>query len=399
LSCTPAQPRRAIAANCLASLFWSFNFGVGATLASVHLEKAGYSNMEIGLNTGVYYLGIAVAAALVPWLIRHWGRGCILLGMVVSGASVAAFPYYTGLVPWFTLRFLNGVGGALSLIPLETLVNLQAPADKRSRNFGFYAFSVALGMALGTAIGMEIYPSTPELAFLLGGVVVVPGCIVVAFWQIWPEKMPEEESSSGPLPFRRIFFCLGSAYSQGFLEGGMMALLPVYLLVTIGLSTEQTGWLMSCIMIGVILLQVPLASFSDKFGRTRVLLACHAITILGLCFTPLCRGPSFGLAFWLILTGACSAAFYPLGLALLGEQTPRSGLARANAWYLGINCMGSLSGPILCGMTADLFGARSMFAAGLVAVAAVPCIGLLLHWRAVVARPAVGGIAVEREAA
>jgi MFS family permease len=397
LNCFPAHPRRAIAANCLASLFWSFNFGAGATLASVHLEKAGYSNMEIGLNTGVYYLGIALAAGLVPWLIRHWGRGCIFLGMVVSGASVAVFTYCTGLWPWFTLRFLNGVGGALSLIPLETLVNLQAPPEKRSRNFGFYAFSVALGMALGTAIGMEIYPAAPDLAFLLAGAACIPGCFVVAFWQVWPKKMPEEESSTGPVPFRRIFFCLGTAYSQGFLEGGMMALLPVYLLVTIGLTTENTGWLMSCIMIGVILLQVPLASLSDKVGRMRVLLGCYAVTMLGLTFTPLC-GPSLWLGLCLVLTGACSAAFYPLGLALLGEQTPRSGLARANAWYLGINCMGSLSGPVLCGITADMFGARAMFAVGLAAVCAVPCLGLLLHWRAVVANSALDSV-VERKAA
>ena len=65
---------RTLAAICLSGMLWAFSFGVGAPLASVWLHKAGYNDKIVGLNTGVYYLGIALAAAAVPWMMRHWGR-------------------------------------------------------------------------------------------------------------------------------------------------------------------------------------------------------------------------------------------------------------------------------------------------------------------------------------
>jgi len=103
--------RRAMTANCLASLFWSFNFGLGAPLASLWLQDHGHSATVIGLNTGVYYLGIALAAGVVPWMMRRFGRGCPVLGMVISGLTVAFFPWGGGILGWFVLRLLNGVGG------------------------------------------------------------------------------------------------------------------------------------------------------------------------------------------------------------------------------------------------------------------------------------------------
>lgn len=376
---TPPPPvtRRAMSTNCLAGLFWSFNFGLGAPLASLWLQDHGHSATVIGLNTGVYYLGIALAAGIVPWMMRRFGRGCPVLGMVASGLSVALFPWGGGLFGWFLLRLLNGVGGALSLIPMETFVNHASPHEHRARNFGFYAFSVALGIALGTLVGMQMYSGTPRLAFVLGG--VVPFLSVIAILGgVSRMEAPAEEDAKGTLPVGRIFLSLGSAWSQGFLEGGMIALLPIYLLA-IGLTDSAVGWLMSGMMMGVIGFQVPVAWLADRLGRTNVLLGCYAVTAVSLVFMPFCTGSAW-LALWLFLAGACSAAFYPLGLALLGEKTPRSGLARANAWYLGINCVGSLTGPVCCGIAMDEFGRRALFVAGEMAVVLV-----LVAW--VIVRP------------
>jgi MFS family permease len=89
---------------------------------------------------------------------------------------------------------------------------------------------------------------------------------------------------------------------------------------------------------------------------------------------------------WLFLVGACSGAFYPLGLATLGERTPPAGLARANAWYLAINCVGSLIGPACTGHIMDRFGQRAMFAAGEFAVVVVIAAWAVLQVYGVVKR-------------
>jgi MFS family permease len=355
---------------CLVSAAWAFSFGLGAPLASLWLRDDKQSNTVIGLNTGTYYLGIALAAGLVPWLMRRWGRGCPIVGMVVSGLTVAWFPWGDGLAGWFVLRFVNGVAGAMSLIPLETYVNRQSPAAQRSQNFGFYAFAIALGWALGNLVGLQLYSEWPRLAFGLGGTAGLVAGVIVLGWLPWPEEPHEQRRSRAPLAPVRNCFGFGSAWSQGFLEGGMVAFLTLYLLF-LGLSDVRVSWLTSGLMIAVILFQVPVAWLADRLGRSRVLLGCYAVTALGLALLPFCADSGW-LVLWLFLVGACSGAFYPLGLALLGDRLPETALARAGAWYLGINCLGSLSGPVIMGRLMDHFGERAMFVVGGAAVVLIP---------------------------
>jgi MFS family permease len=380
---TPFRKGRSLLVLCLASAGWAFSFGLGAPLASLWLEDQGYTDSAVGLNTGVYYLGIAVTSALVPWLMRRGGRHCPAAGFVLSGLTVALFPWGGTLAGWTVLRLLNGVGGALSLIPTETCVNRHSPPADRARNFGCYAVAIAGGWALGNLVGLQMYDAAPRLAFAVGGLVTLAAAPLLWAGLPRPGELDEEPGGRVPLPWRRGLLSFGSAWSQGFLEGSMVSLLPIYLLF-VGLSKEEISWLTSGIMIGVILFQVPVAWLADRLGRTAVLLACYGVVLAGLVALPFCRGEA-PLAVCLFLTGACSGAFYPLGLALLGEQVHAAALSRANAAYLALNCLGSLTGPVVTGVVMDVFGKPAMAAVGVVAVALV--LALWLGLRTTAAAP------------
>ena len=374
---TPAPSARTLVPLCLASVCWAFSFGLSAPLASLWLKHAGCGATTIGLNTSLYYLGIALAAGLVPRLMRRWGHRSAALGMLASGVTVALFPWGGGLAGWHLLRLLNGFAGAMSLIPVESLVNHNAIPEQRARDFGFYAFSIALGMALGTLVGMQMDEAAPRLAFLQGGLLGLAAAVAVWGWLPASAVAVEEAHARAPLDFRRNFLSFGSAWSQGFLEGGMVALLPIFLLST-GLSEAGASWLMSSIMIGVIAFQVPVAWLADRLGRGNVLLGCYGVAAVGLAVVPLCSGTAW-LTVWLFLVGACSGAFYPMGLAILGERLPAPSIPRANAWYLGINCVGSVVGPACTGRVMDWFGRTGMFAAGEFAVVSVVAVWLVLR--------------------
>jgi MFS family permease len=377
---------------CLASVCWAFSFGLSAPLASLVLRDAGFGDTIVGLNTGTYYLGIALTAGLVPRLLRRGGHRCLVWGMIASGVSAGAFFQGDGLIGWFILRALNGATGAISLIPLETYVNQQSAPERRAQNFGCYAFCIALGMALGTLVGMQLYAHWPRTAFVVGGVVPLLGAGVVAVWRPCFPTVEEQCQEKTALGLARNFLGFGSAWSQGFLEGGMVGLLPIYLLA-VGLSDTAVSWIMSGLMIGVILAQVPLAWLADRLGRVVVLAGCNLVALLGIACLYFETGIGW-LAFWLFVVGATSGAFYPLGLALLGERLPAAGLARASAWYLAINCLGSLTGPVVAGAVMDQFGRHALFLAGGGAVLLV-----LVTWVAVGRRhgrvPATSESAIE----
>jgi MFS family permease len=383
------SPRRTLLLLCLASAGWAFSFGLGAPLASLWLADAGCPSGLIGLNTSTYYLGIALAAVVVPRLMRCSSRTCVLAGMALDGLTTALFPWCGGHAGWFALRLLGGAGSALSLIPMETLVNHNAPPDRRARDFGFYAFSVALGVGLGSICGLPLYPIAPRLAFALGGLVTLLAALLLR-WEIpWERTQTCNADGDGPFALRGQLLSLGTAWAQGFLEGGMLTFLSIYLML-LGYSEAGTGSLLGGLFLGVVLFQVPVAWLADRLGRRAVLLACHAVLLAGLCGLPFCTGP-LALGAWLFALGGCCGALYPLGLALLGEGVPAAALARANAWYLACNCAGSLSGPVLMGLAIDCFGRSAQFAVGGAAVVLAVGNGLLWSRRRAAGQPTETG--------
>jgi MFS family permease len=363
-----ASPRRTLTVLCLASAGWAFSFGLGAPLAALWLRDAGFGTTLQGLNTSVYYLGVALAAPALPPLMRRSARRCVLAGMLLSAAATALFPWCDGLAAWFALRALTGVGTALCLIPMETLVNQNAPPDRRARDFACYAVAVALGVGAGPVIGLPLYAAAPRGAFALGGLLPLLAVGVVLGW--FPAVgVAEEDRGDAPVPVRDNLLGFGTAWLQGFLEGGMMTFLSVYLLA-LGYTEDGASGLMAALFAGVLLFQLPAGWLADRLGRTRLVLGCHAVVFLGLLALPCWDRPAT-LGVELFFVGGCSAALYPLGLALLGERLPPAALARANAWYLACNCAGSVIGPVLMGLAVDFFGNRALFAAGALAVVAV----------------------------
>jgi MFS family permease len=361
--------RRALVILCIVSAGWAFSFGLGAPLASRWLDEAGLRAQLVGLNTSLYYVGVALASLIAPWLMRRGDRACLVAGMVVDAFTTALFPWIEAPALWFLLRFLGGVGSALALIPMETRVNANAPPDRRARDFGVYAFSVASGIGLGTIFGLLLYPIAPRLAFALGGAVTLAAAIFAGIALPAATAIVPETATHPRLSLWRECFPLATAWVQGFLEGGMLTFLALYL-ARLGHGDHVVSGLMGGLFLGVILIQIPIAVLADRLGRHRVVLACHLLVLAGLVVLPFCTGAGV-LALWLFLVGASCAALYPLGLALLGERVPATALAHANAWYLASNCAGSLSGPLVLGVAIDFFGQRALFVVGATAVVLV----------------------------
>jgi len=370
---------------CLTTAAWSFGFGAGSQLVSHWMNDQQASNELIGWNHSCYYLGLAIASLGVPWLTRRLGARGAALGMIACGPTLLFFPWMDGPVGWIALRLLNGGASALSLVPLEALVSRDAKPGQRARDFAFYGVALTLGGALGMWAGLNLYEYNAVLAFVLASATPMAGGLAIL---LWLRPGPAPAAAQAPpltLQWRRHFLSFGTAWSQGFLEGGMLAFLALYM-ESRGLTADLAGDLMGVTTLGVMLFQVPVSWLADRHGRVPVLLGCYAVVIAGLALAPLCPG-TVTLAVCLFVFGACAGAMYPLGLALLGDGHSEASLARVYSWYLAMECVGSLMGPPAMGTAIDRWGGWALFAVGLAAVVAV-----LIVWGAIRARSPVAAV-------
>jgi len=322
----------------------------------------------------------------VPRMIRRWGARCAAAGLALSAVSTFLLPHTATLTGWYVLRLLNGAASAMTLIPLETYISRDARREHRSRNFGFYAVALTLGGGLGIGLGPNLFDPGDRLPFWLGGIVVFLAALAFLGYRSALATLGDETAAPPPVHPSRSFLSYGTAWSQGFLEGGLLAFLLLYLL-SLGLSDESAGYMQGASVVGILLFQVPISWLGDRLGRTTVLLVCYAVVVAGLAVLPLCA-PGFWLAFWLFLLGGCCGAFYPLGVALLGGGDSEMGVVRAYARYLILECVGSQMGPPLMGMPSDWWGEAAMFAVGEAAVVCVLLAWLVVRWAH---RPRAGG--------
>ena len=362
---------------CLTSAGWEFCLGLGSQVVSRWLHAQTISDTVIGLNHSFYYFGAAVGSCAVPMMTRRLGPvWCAGLGMIFSGISLAIYPWGEGETEWYLLRFVNGWASAMALVPLEALISRASAPERKTRNFACYGVALALGAALGVQRAPYFYDLGGDLAFQRGGCApALAGLILLA--ALHGRLRPVEEPNiKTPLGWGRNFLSYGTAWAQGFLEGGMLAFLVLFLSAR-GFSNGEAETLMSVTIVGVILFQVPVSWLADRYGKTPLLLACYGVVLGGLVAIPWLSN-SIALAACLFCFGACSGAMYPLGMAMLSDRMPESGLARAYAWYLAVECVGSQAGAAAMGKARDLWGETSMFTIGFVAVAGVVAAWLVL---------------------
>lgn len=357
---------------CVATFFWALAFGVHSQAASHWLSAVGASNTAIGWNHAGYYLGLAVGSVLMPRALGLWGMRCAMVGMGVSALAQICFPLAGNLTGWFLLRLVGGVAGAWSIIPLETWISGNAPAGQRTRHFARFGLALTLGGAIGIGGGLSLYESGSLLPFLIGGTMPIVGLAALlglGRGTLGATHEPEARS----IPWRMKLFSLGTGWYQGFLEGGMLAFLTLFLM-SIGYRQEGAGWLMATTLFGVIAFQPPLAWLADRAGARVVLLGCYAVVFAGLLLAPWRTG-AVELGVILFLVGASSGAMYPLGLALLGEGLSEKQTPRAYSWYLALECLGSQFGAAAMGMARDAQGDGAMF--GVAALAGMGVLGLV----------------------
>ena len=193
--------------------------------------------------------------------------------------------------------------------------------------------------------------------------------------------------------YRRMSFALFLAGVATFaLLYSTQALLPL-ISDDFGVAASEASWTVAAATGGLALFVLPMSALSERFGRRTVMTASLAVAVAVGLLVPF--APSIGALVALrAVQGAALAGLPASAQAYLAEEVRPRALVTAIGLFVAGNSVGGLSGRVITGWVAQMWGWRaSVGVIGVIAVGCAVAFRLLLpaprHFKAGSLRPRV----------
>lgn len=365
------SPMRDLVAVILTAAIFGLTYGLSAPLIALQFDAAGWGAVAIGLNAAMHALGVLLIAPVLPAITARLGvmwTAWVALG----GAAVTLllFPAVPVLWLWFPLRLVLGISSETLFVVSETWVNRITSEYTRARSMAAYTASLSLGFAVGPLF-ISLIGSTGSTAFgAAAGVAVLAAALLLV---MRPRPVPIEPAAriSPWLALRIAPIVVATTALNAALETAGLNLLPLYA-VNLGWSETQATLLITILLIGAIVLQLPIGWIADRIDRRRFATWLAAVSALGAAAWPLALASPW-LAFPLLfIWGGTFVGIYTLIITLLGS---RFGGGELIGLYTILSVawgVGALIGPTLGGV------AMQISTHGLPLFAAMGCTALAL---------------------
>lgn len=322
--------------------------GVSMPLVSLRLETWGYGSFAIGVMAAMPAVGVLIGASLASRLAGWVGvpaamRIC-LWGGALSIALVALLPSYP---LWLALRLVIGMSLTVVFILGESWINQLVVEQWRGRLVALYGSSYALSQLAGPLV-LGVLGSDDDFGFW-----AATGLLMLAPLLLFGRGgAPTTEACS--VTFRDLLgFCRrlpviawAIALFAAF-EAMILTLLPVYCLQQ-GFSTEVALFMVSTVVVGDAVLQLPIGLLADKMSRRTLFSGCALTLMVSSLAIPLLMETALIWPLW-VLFGASAGGLFTLSLILIGERYRDDELVRANAHVAQLWGIGCLLGPLLAG--------------------------------------------------
>jgi MFS family permease len=330
--------------------------GLVAPLIPIVLKEHGENPFIVGLIGTTMFTAFTLASFPVGALTDRLGPKSVLVaGLIVYGTAILLFAFIKVTWLFFAVRVIEGVGASAISVATETMISRLSKPDERARRMSYYALSIGIGWAAGPIAGTLLFGIRPEVPFA--------GCFTLSFLAallaaILIKKAPtgsHHTEATWRVVSTRIIVPISAGAFYGYLMSSLVTLFPLYLKTEISVPEAGMGAIITAVIVGTVISQVPIGHAADRFGKRKTLLICTVL--LGVVFGLMTLHSDWRL--FLVtgtLAGALAGSLYPIGLALIGEIVRRERLGAATATFSLAFGLGSLVGPSTSGFAMTHFG-------------------------------------------
>jgi MFS family permease len=362
---------RSLAAVIVTAAIFGLTYSLSAALIALDLAARGVTESLIGLNAAMHALGVLAIALVLPRVVWRVGARRLTIGaLLVAGVVLALFPAVPAIWLWFPLRVVLGAASEALFVLSETWVNQLSEERTRARWMATYVAALSVGFALGPLI-LSWISTDDAIAYLIGAGLTLGAALLICSPTVIAPVYPEERVGN-PLVFLRLApVAIAAEGLNAGIETSGLSFLPLYA-ISQGWTEEGGTRLISCLMFGAILLQLPIGWLGDRMDRRRLAIALGAVAVAGALLWPLVLNHPWIAYPVLFVWGGVFVGIYTLMMAIVGSRFTGAELVGIYAVMGLVWGVGALLGPALAGVAMDLS------AHGLPIFAALACLAFTL---------------------
>lgn len=362
------------AAVILTAAVFGLTYSLSAALIALDLAEKGLSEGIIGANAAMHAVGVLAMAFLLPRITSFFGmRRTVVCSLLAAAVFLLLFPALPYVLLWFPLRVLLGAASEALFVLSETWLNGLSSEEARARTMGIYTAALSTGFALGPLL-LSFLGSDGFTPYAAGAGLAVFAALFVLSPKIYAPAVEKPEHNNPYVYVRLAPLALAATALNAAIESAGLTFLTLYA-IALGWQESQATQLMSCLLFGAIVLQLPIGWLGDKMDRRRLVILLAAAAALGALAWPWALQSQMATYVLLFFWGGALVGIYTIMLTIVGSRFKGGELIGIYAAMGLVWGGGALLGPILAGaaMQATLHGLAFFAAATCAAFVAMAC--------------------------
>ena len=347
--------------------------GIVSPFLPIYANTLGASKLQVGLVQAAFNITGIGTLLFIGRLSDRYGRKSFLSGgLSILAVSSVGLMFANSIVHLILWRFVQGLGASAHLPIAQAYLGDITPEGSEGKWMGYFNAILFAGMGMGPLIGGLITDAfNIQTTFLVMAVLNVLGLIAtVLFLQEMPRKVAAREHTSfaAPLKSRTLRGVLSYRTTTGIGTSSLMAFLPLYADVRIGLSASLIGILLAA-RTPVSVLQSYTGRLADRWNRRSMVIFGGTASVIAVALLPLTG------SFWLLLAAYIAVTLgqafgIPPANAYVVHEGRTYGMGTSMTLFMLAMHLGNGIGPIGLGSVADWLGLEWAFYAAAVCMAA-----------------------------
>ena len=334
--------------------------GLVAPLISIVLSQHGADTFVVGLVGTTMFTFFTLAAFPIGYLTDRVGARPVLSGgLIVYGTAIFMFSQIRPIWLFFAVRAIEGVGAAAISVATETMIGAMSDPSERAKRMSYYALSVGLGWAMGPVGGTTLFQIHHSLPFVGCCGLSLAAALLVSAYAPQTNSGDHHVGSLWSVLTRKMVVPVSAGSIYGYLMSSLITLFPLYLKDK-GIPEVLMGTILTSVIVGTIVCQIPLGWAADFYGKDKVLLGCGLLLAVLFWLLPLSSAWWYYVGIGTIV-GGLAGSLYPIGLSIVGSAVRPARLGAATSLFSLAFGTGSLVGPSLSGLAMHHLGYNWLF--------------------------------------